>query len=323
MDTLVTTPTETSPATMRAALMRSRGGPSFMRVEEVSRPELGPLDALVQVHAAAITPTELHWEPTWTTPDGRARTPIVPAHEMSGVVVAMGPAATGVEVGDAVFGLTDFYRDGAAAEYVAVRATDLAHKPPGITHLQAAALPLAGLTAWEGLVRFGRLQRGERVLVHGAAGGVGSFAVQLARQFGASVRATASERDLAFVRDLGAEVALDYGGQPFEELVGEVDLVFDTIGRDTLERSWQTLSAVGRLVTIAPPERDVADRDARGTFFVVEPDRDMLAELGHLTEAGDISVVIDRVFSLEEAPQAYTYGLESHTRGKIVLEVRA
>jgi NADPH:quinone reductase-like Zn-dependent oxidoreductase len=307
---------------MRAARMGKRGGPELMRLEHVARPELRPTDALVEVHAAAITPTELRWEPTWTTPEGRDRTPVIPGHEVSGVVAALGAEAGDVKVGDEVFGLTDFYRDGAAADYVAIGASDLAHKPPGISHSAAATLPLSGLTAWEGLVRYGKLASGERVLIHGAAGGVGSFAVQLARHFGAVVYATASARDLGFVRSLGAELVVDYGSQRFEDMVGDVGLVFDTVGRDTLERSWQVLGESGRVVTIAPSERDVAARDLRGTFFVVEPDRDALVELGRLAESGDILTVIDRVFPLEAAPEAYAYGLRSPTRGKIVLKLR-
>ncbi len=153
-----TTPIERTDAfasTMRAARIGRRGGPELMRLEQVPRPELRPTDALVEVHAAAITPTELHWEPTWTTPDGSDRTPIIPGHEVSGVVASLGAEAGDVRVGDAVFGLADFYRDGAAADYVAMRASDLANKPPGISHEAAATLPLSGLTAWEGLVRYG------------------------------------------------------------------------------------------------------------------------------------------------------------------------
>src|SRR3954469_13456961 len=152
--------------TMRAARMGTRGGPELMRLEHVARPELRPTDALVEVHAAAITPTELRWEPTWTTPEGRDRTPVIPGHEVSGVVAALGAEAGDVKVGDEVFGLTDFYRDGAAADYVAIGASDLAHKPPGISHSAAATLPLSGLTAWEGLVRYGKLASGKRVLIH-------------------------------------------------------------------------------------------------------------------------------------------------------------
>ena len=321
MGTTSTERTDPVSSTMRAARIGRRGGPELMRLEQVPRPELRPTDALVEVHAAAITPTELHWEPTWTTPDGTDRTPIIPGHEVSGVVASLGAEAGDVRVGDAVFGLADFYRDGAAADYVAMRASDLAHKPPGISHAAAATLPLSGLTAWEGLVRYGRLLAGERVLVHGAAGGVGSFAVQLARHRGAVVHATASARDLDFVRGLGAELVVDYHAERFEDLLSDVDLVFDTIGGDTLERSWQVLGKNGRVVTIAPTERDVAARDPRGTFFVVEPDRDALAELGRLAEAGDVSITIDRMFPLEEAPEAYAYGLGSHTRGKVVLAV--
>jgi len=182
-------------------------------------------------------------------------------------------------------------------------------------------LPLSGLTAWEGLVQYGRLKAGERVLVHGAAGGVGSYVVQLARHFGAIVHATASGRDLDFVRGIGAELAIDYRAERFEQMTSDVDLVFDTIGGETLERSWQVLGEHGRLVTVAPAARDVANHDPRGTFFVVEPDRDALAELGILAAAGEISIIIDRVFSLADAPKAFAHGLGSHTRGKIVLAV--
>ena len=213
--------------TMKAIRIHRRGGPEALVYEDAPIPALQPGDVLVRVHAAGISPAEFTWH-LWETPDGRSRLPFIPSHEVSGVVADVAPDVRDVEVGDAVYGLTDFFRDGGAAEYVAVRATELAPKPRSLDHASAAATPLSALTAWQALFDHARLTPGQRVLIHGAAGGVGSFAAQLARWRGAHVIGTASARNVDFVRKLGADDVIDYGATPFETVVRDVDVVLDT-----------------------------------------------------------------------------------------------
>jgi NADPH:quinone reductase-like Zn-dependent oxidoreductase len=214
-------------------------------------------------------------------------------------------------------------RDGAAAEYVAVRAADLAPKPLSLDHVQAAATPLSALTAWQALFDQAQLTHGHRVLIHGAAGGVGSFAVQLARWRGAHVIGTASARNISFVRELGADEVIDYRATPFETALRDVDIVFDTIGGSTLERSWSVLRRDGVLITIVrPPTSDWAnEREARGVFFIVEPRRDQLTEIARLIDAGTVRPMVEAVLPLEEARDAYERGAHGHPRGKLVLAV--
>lgn len=307
---------------MKAIRVHHPIGPAALRYEDVPVPALTPGDALVRVRAAGISPAEFTWS-IWETPDGRSRLPAIPSHELSGVVAAVSPEVQDVAVGDVVYALTDFFRDGAAAEYVAVRAADLAPKPLTIDHAQAAATPLSALTAWQALFDHARLTHGQRVLIHGAAGGVGSFAVQLARWRGAHVIGTASARNLSFVRDLGADEVIDYHATPFETAVRDVDLVYDTIGGATLERSWSVLRRDGLLITIVrPPSPEWASgQDARGKFFIVEPRRDQLIELAHLIDTGVVRPMVEAVLPLEQARAAYERGACEHPRGKLVLAV--
>ena len=230
--------------TMKAIRIHRKGGPEALVYEDAPLPALRPGDALVRVHAAGISPAEFTWR-IYETPDGRSRLPKIPSHEISGVVAAVEPDVRDVEVGDAVYGLTDFFRDGGAAEYVAARAADLAPKPRTLDHATAATVPLSGLTAWQALFDHSRLARGQRVLIHGAAGGVGSFAVQLARWRGAHVVATASGVDLGFVRELGADEVVDYRAAQFATLERDVDLVLDTVGGTVTDRYWSVRGRAG------------------------------------------------------------------------------
>ena len=248
---------------------------------------------------------------------------MIPGHEFSGVVAAVAPDVRDVEAGDAVYALTDFYRDSATAEYVAVRSADLAPEPRTIDHAHAAATPLSALTAWQALFDHARLTAGQRVLIHGAAGGVGSFAVQLARWCGAHVIGTASARNGDFLRELGADEVVDYRARRFETVARDVDVVLDTVGGTTTERSWSVLRRDGVLVTIvrAPSPEWAAGRDARGLFFIVEPRRAQLNELAHLIDAGVIRPVVEAVLPLNQARDAYERGERDHPRGKLVLAV--
>lgn len=307
---------------MRVLHAYAHEDPSRLVFEEAPLPTLEPGDVLVRVHASGVSPGELDWNGTWRRHDGTPRTPpIVPGHELSGVVEQVGVGATGIEVGDEVFGLIDIQRDGADAEFVAVRADELAPKPATATHAEAAAVPLSALTAWQALFDQGGLERGQRVLVHGGAGGVGSFAVQLARWRGAHVTATSSARDADFVRGLGADEVIDYRMQRFEDAVADLDLVFDTVGGDTWERSWDVLRPRGLLVSIAvprPPERD-SDDGRRAIWFIVGTDREQLLEIGGLIDAGQIRPIVAAELPLARGQEAY--GATGHRGGpgKVVL----
>jgi NADPH:quinone reductase-like Zn-dependent oxidoreductase len=310
-------------ATMKAVCAHTRGGPDVLMYEDAPRPQLRSGDALVHVCAAAITPTELSWSPTWETKEGVQRLPIIPSHEVSGVVEEVSSGVVEVALGDCVYALLDFWRNGAAAEYVAARAADLAPRPRSLDDVRAAAVPLAALTAWQALFEHGRLVAGQRVLVHGAAGGVGSYAVQIARSMGAEVIGTASAEDLAFVRQLGAVEVIDHRASAFEEVVSGVDLVLDTVGGDTLRRSWAVIRREGTLVSIveSPSPADARAHGVAGVFFVVRPDRSQLIEIARLVDEGKLRPVVDFVLPLARAREAYDRGLHAHHRGKIVLAV--
>ncbi|QEH35460.1 Phenolphthiocerol synthesis polyketide synthase type I Pks15/1 [Aquisphaera giovannonii] len=309
---------------MKAIRLHARGGPEQIVYEDAPRPAPAAGEALLRVHAAGITPTELTWTETYRTPDGRERLPTIPGHDVSGVVETLGPGVSDLSPGEAVYGLIAFPRDGSAAEYVAVKAADLAPKPRALDHAHAAAVPLSALTAWQALFDHAGLGAGQRILIHGAAGGVGAFAVQLARRRGAQVAATASARHHDFLRELGAEAAIDYRTTRFEEVLRDVDVVLDTVGGDTLERSWRVLRRGGTLVSVAAPVPPEAARDAgaRGVFFIVEPSRAQLVEIARLIDAGEVRPVLEAVLPLARAREAFERGLAGHVRGKIVLQVQ-
>jgi NADPH:quinone reductase-like Zn-dependent oxidoreductase len=313
-------------ATMHAVRAHTRGGPEQLHYETAPRPRPASGEVLLAVQAASITPNELSWDATWTDSfdgTGRDRTPTIPSHEVSGVVSELSPEVTGMAVGDEVYGLIPFTRDGAAAEYTTVPADALAPKPAGIPHTEAAAVPLAALTAWQALVDHATMKAGQHVLIHGGAGGVGSFAVQIATALGAKVTATASAQDTDFVAGLGAERVLDYANTRFEDHVSDVDIVLDLVGGETQNRSWAVLRPDGILVSIvAPPDaRAAAEHKARAAFFVVEPDRTGLEAITRLIDDGQLSPVVDRVVPLPQTPEAYQALEQRHRRGKIVIAV--
>jgi NADPH:quinone reductase-like Zn-dependent oxidoreductase len=308
---------------MKAVRAHTRGGPETLVYEDAPLPHLALGDALVRVHAAAITPTEFTWNSTWTSSDGKDRRPIVPSYEVSGIVENVAADVSDVKVGDEVYGLLNFWHDGAAAEYVAARAADIAPKPKSLAHVHAAAVPLSGLTAWQALFDHANLSARDRVLIHGAAGGVGTFAVQFAHWRGAHVIGTASQGKASFLRELGADEVLDYNSVRFEDKVRDVDVVVDTVGGDTLERSWGILRRGGVLVTVVgdAPEEKSAKYGVRGVSFLVQPSRIQLGKISELIDAGTIRPIIDTVFPLAHAREAYERGLLGHNRGKMVLQV--
>ncbi|SEO32301.1 NADP-dependent oxidoreductase [Actinacidiphila rubida] len=292
-------------------------GTGGFTLAELPHPHASENDVIVRVHAAGFTRGELAWPATWTDRAGRDRTPSVPGHELSGVVAELGFGTTGLTVGQRVFGLADWTRDGTLAEYTAVEARNLAPLPADIDHATAAALPIAGLTAWQGLFDHGQLKAGQTVLIHGAAGSVGSLAVQLAREAGARVIGTgrAADRDTAL--GLGADTFLDLDADGLAD-AEQVDVVFDVIGGGILDRSAALVRAGGTLVTIAAPPT-VKPEDGRAVFFVVEPDRARLADLAERVRSGRLTPIVAEVRPLAEAPEAFAPG--RRTRGRTVISV--
>jgi len=308
---------------MKAIRLHKRGGPEQLIYEDAPEPELSFGDALIRVHATGITPAELTWTETYSNCDGSERLPSIPGHEVSGVVERLADGAGELSLGDEVYGLTSFCRDGSAAEYIAVRAADLATKPKSLEHAQAAAVPLSALTVWQAYFDHAQLEPGQRVLIHAAAGGVGTFAVQIARWLGAYVIGTASAQNRDFLLSLGADEAIDYQKQRFEEAVRDVDLVLDTIGGETRKRSWQVLKPGGLLIGLTEPisEGEASAHGRRGLFFIVEPNREELTEIAALIDSGAIRPVIAETVPLARAREAFERGVAGHTRGKLVLQV--
>lgn len=304
---------------MRAIRLHQVGGTESLLYEDAPKPSPKYNQVLVQVYATAITPTEFTWYPTFHTPEGGTRLfPIILGHEFSGVVDAIGPACTGVQVGDPVYGLSDWFINGAQAEYCLTVPANIAPKPASVDHTQAAAVPISALTAWQALINRAQLSEGKRVLVHGAAGGVGSFAVQLARHKGTHVIATASAANADFVTALGADEVIDYRTTPFETVVRDVDVVLDTVGGDTRDRSWGILRKGGQLVTIAADAERLTQARVREAFFIVEPNRAQLIKISRLIDAGIIRPIVGAAFAMEHFRQAYD---QKPMRGKHVLRI--
>lgn len=293
-------------------------GTAGMTLAERPEPQAAINDVVVQVHASGYTPTELTWPSTWTDRLGRDRTPSIPGHELAGVVNALGYGTTGLSVGQRVFGLTDWNRDGTLAEYVAVEARNLAPLPGDVDFTAGASLAMPGLTAWQGLFEHGRLQAGQSVLVHGAAGAVGSMATQLAREAGAYVIGTGRAADREKALDFGAQEFVDLGNDALED-VGGVDLVFDVIGGDIQKRSAGLIRAGGTLVTVVgPPEARPADGLA--IDFVVESDRAQLTEVVQRVRDGRVRTNIGNVATLDDAVAAFNP--TERVKGKTIIRVR-
>lgn len=303
---------------MQAITVQDReAGASGLALAELPHPHAAENDVIVKVHAAGFTPGELEWPGTWTDRAGRDRTPSVPGHELSGVVTELGYGTTGLTIGQRVYGLTDWARNGTLAQYTAVEARNLAPLPADVDHVTAAALPISGLTAWQALFDHAHLRTGQSVLIHGAGGGVGSIAVQLARAAGAQVIGTgrADDRDTAL--GLGAHAFVDLQAEKLED-IGDVDVVFDVIGGEILERSTALVRPGGTLVTIAEPVT-VHPHDGRAVFFVVEPDRVRLSDLAQRVRDGRLKPIIGDVRPLTEAVAAFTP--DKRTHGKTIIRV--
>lgn len=309
--------------TMYALRAHERGGPETLVYERAPHPSIGIGDALVRVHAASFTPTEMAWPPTWEDRAGRERRPIIPAHEVAGTVAALGYGTTGPEIGAPVYALADWYRDGAAAEYIAVEVRDLAPMPTTLSFVEAATVPLAGLTAWQALFDYGALSAGQTVLIHGAGGGVGIFAIQLAHSAGARVIATGRNWAQRLVTELGADEFIDLEQQPFEEAAGAVDLALDLVGGDILKRTWGVIRPGGVLVSVVADPVAMAPEpvQARSAFFIVTPNRDQLIELARRIDAGALRPIIGAVRPLSEGRAAFEAKLNGGISGKVALAV--
>jgi NADPH:quinone reductase-like Zn-dependent oxidoreductase len=305
--------------TMKAIVVTDRSaGTAGMKLVERPEPDAAINDVVVQIHASGFVPTEMEWPSTWTDRLDRDRTPSIPGHELAGVVTALGYGTTGLSVGQRVFGLTDWTRDGTLAEYAAVEARNLAPLPGDIDFIVGASLPISGLTAWQGLFQHGRLQAGQSVLAHGSAGAVGSMVTQLAREAGAYVIGTgrAADRDAAL--DFGAQEFVDLENDALED-VGGVDLVFDVIGGDIGKRSAGLIRAGGRLVSVVgPPEARPADGLA--IDFVVESDRAQLTEVVQRVRDGRLRTNIGNVASLDDAVAALNP--TDRVKGKTIIRIR-
>jgi NADPH:quinone reductase-like Zn-dependent oxidoreductase len=277
-------------------------GTAGMNLMERPEPQAAIGDVVLQVHAAGFVGTELEWPSTWTDRLDRGRTPSIPGHELAGVVTALGYGTTGLSVGQRVFGLTDWYRDGTLAEYTAVEARNLAPLPGDVDFVVGASLPISGLTAWQGLFDHGRLRTGQSVLAHGAAGAVGTMVTQLARLAGAHVIGTGRAADRQKALDFGAQEFVDLDNDVLED-VGAVDLVFDVIGGDIGKRSARLLRAGGTLVSIVGPSES-RPADGRAVDFVVESDRAQLSEIVQRVRDGRLRTNIGTVSTLDDAVAA-------------------
>jgi len=304
---------------MKAVRVHDYGGVEVLRLEDAPRPQPGIGEVLVRVHASSVNPID------WKTRAGYLKAhmplprPFVLGRDVSGVVEATGPGVTAFRPGDEVYGLVS----GAYAQYVVAKQSDLARKPRSLDHAHAAAIPLAALTAWQALFDKANLDRGQKVLIQGGAGGVGNFAVQLAKWKGAHVIATASGRNQGFLREIGVDQPIDYEKTKFEDIVSNVDAVFDTIGGDTQQRSFRVLKRGGVLVSVAaPPSSEEAVKlGVRAEFAITQPDAAQLAKIAELVDAGQLKPIVDTVMPLSEVRRAHEMSERGHVRGKILLTV--
>src|SRR5437868_8403557 len=300
------------------AVTNQAAGMAGMKLVERPEPQAAINDVIVRIHASGFVPTELAWPSTWTDRLDRDRTPSIPGHELAGVVTALGYGTTGLAVGQRVFGLTDWYRDGTLAEHVAVEARNLAPLPGDVGFTVGASLPMPGLTAWQGLFGHGRLQAGQSVLVHGAAGSVGSMVTQLAREFGAYVIGTGRAADRQKARDFGAQAFVDLENDVLEDVSG-VDLVFDVIGGDIGKRSARLIRAGGTLVTIAGPT-EARPADGLSIDFVLVSDRAQLRQIVQRVRDGRLRTNIGNIATLDDAVAAFNR--TERRKGKTIIRVR-
>jgi len=307
---------------MKAVRIHAFGGPDVLTLDDVPEPVAGPGEVLIEVRAASVNPVDYKIREGRYPPVRAEQLPVTLGRDVAGVVAKSGAGVAALSVGDEVFVMLPQERGG-YAEWVAAPARDCARKPDALDMVRAASVPLAALTAWQGLFDYGRLKAGQRVLIHGASGGVGHFAVQFAKAIGAEVFATASGEHLAFVRSLGADRAIDYHNERFEQIASAVDLVYDLIGGETQDRSWQVLRRGGILVcTVQEPDSEkAAQAGVVAMRYTAQPNGDQLAEVARLIDQGKVKVTVDKVFPLEQAADAEVHLQKDHVQGKVVLKV--
>jgi len=309
--------------TMKAIRIHNYGGPEVLHYEDAPRPEPQAGEVLVRVHAAGVNPID------WKVREGHMKDfwphkfPLILGWDVSGTIEEVGPGVSRFKIGDEVYSVPDSTRNGAYADYIVVRESELALKPNSLHHIRAAALPLAAVTAWQALFDAGQLVSGQRMLIHGGSGGVGHVAVQLAKWKGAYVFATASTKNQELLRELGVDEPIDYTKQKFEDVARDVDLVLDLIGGETQERSWSILKKGGVLLSLVqPPSVEKAKAlGVRAAFVAGHPSGAQLAEIAKLIDSGELKPVIDRILPLSEARRAHELSQSGHAHGKIVLRV--
>ena len=317
-------PANTKSQTMKAVRIHKYGGPEVLHYEDAPRPEPQAGEVLVRVHAAGVNPID------WKVRQGHMKDfwphkfPLILGWDVSGTVEEVGPGVSRFKIGDEVYSVLDVSRDGAYAEYVVVRESELALKPKSLHHVHATAVPLAALTAWQALFDAGQLVSTQRMLIHGGSGGVGHIAVQLAKWKGAHVLATASTKNQELLRELGVDEPIDYTKQKFEDVARDVDLVLDLIGGETQERSWSVLKNGGVLLSLVqPPSVEKAKAlGVRAAFVAGHPSGAQLAEIAHLIDSRKLKPIVDRILPLSEVRRAQELSKSGHTRGKIVLRVK-
>ena len=308
---------------MKALTLKGYDGLSSLRFAEVATPTPGPNDLLVKVNAASVNPVDTKIAHGYGGPSAQRSLPHVLGRDSAGTVEKVGSAVTGFKVGDEVYGVADPARWGTFAEYVIMPAATTAERPAGLSDIEAGSIPIAGLSAWAGIVTAGQLQRGQRVLIHAGAGGVGTFAVQLAKNIGATVAATASGKNAEFVRSLGADHVIDYTKEDFSTAIKDVDLVFDLIGGDVRFRSFPVLKSGGVITHISvppmtqpPPRSDVEVRPAQ-----VKYDTALLDQIGALVKSKAVRPVVSEVFAFADALKAFQHVMTGHARGKVMLDM--
>ena len=303
---------------MKAIRLHAPIGPDGLKYEDVPDPQPAFGDVLVKVHACGITPSELYW-PIWNDRAGHKRESIIPAHEFSGVVVALGYGTAGVSVGDEVYGLIDGYRDGAAAEYIAIEARDVAPKPRSLDHVHAAAVPQAGLTSWQALFDHGHLRTGQSVAILGAGGALGLTAIQLARSVDAHVIAAGRAGVKSATMKAGADDFVDLEQEHWENGLGQVDLVYDLVGGDVQTRAMAIVKSGGALVTVVSPPAEERP-DIRTVNFIRDPSRAQLVELGCLVDAGRLRPQVGAVYPLADMQTAFADKDGHRVPGKVILQ---
>src|SRR6476469_2747249 len=307
--------------TMKAIRIHNYGGPEVLQYEDAPRPQPQAGEVLIRVHAAGVNPID------WKVREGHMKDfwphkfPLILGWDLSGVVEELGKRVSRFKIGDEVYSIPDPTRNGAYADYIVVRESELALKPNSLHHIRAAAVPLAALTAWQSLFDTAQLHPGQRVLIHAGSGGVGHFAVQLAKWKGAYVFATASTKNQDLLRKLGVDEPIDYTQQRFENLARTI--VIDTIGDDTQERSWSVLKKGGILVSLVQPpsEEKAKELGVRAAIVGAQPNGAQLAEIAKIIDSGELAPVIDRILQLSEARRAHELSQSGHTHGKIALRV--